>query len=143
MDTVLVAMSRVEGFGEPGAIPTVANNPLDLIYCDESIAFGATANYKGFAQFASVDDPHSGGWQAARRWLSVPAHFAFDAVAYASEPVPGRKLVGGYMGAQIAEVINRFAPGSQKGNNPAAYIDAVCAFGGVTPATVLTPANLG
>jgi hypothetical protein len=131
-DTVLVAMSRVEGYGEPGAIPTVACNPLDLIYCDEAIHFGATGNYKGYAQFASVDDPHTGGWQAARRWLSVPAHFDADG-----------NLIGGYMGATLSQVINRFAPGSQKGNDPSAYVAAVCEFTGLTPETVLTPTLLG
>jgi hypothetical protein len=137
--TVLVAMSKVEGFGEPGEIPTVANNPLDLIYCDESIHFGATGQHlhangtpSGFAQFASVDDPTTGGWQAGRRWLSVPAHF--DA---------NRNLIGGYMGATISQAINRFAPGSQKGNNPLAYVTAVCEKTGLTPQTILTPTNLG
>jgi hypothetical protein len=143
MLSVLQAMSEVEGFGDPGAIPTVANNPLDLVYGPESIHFGAVGNYHGFAQFSSVDDPQTGGWQAGRRWLSVPAHFAYDAEAYASEPVAGRKLVGGYMGAQICEVIARFCPGSQKGNNVPAYVLAVTQKTGLTPQTILTPELLG
>jgi hypothetical protein len=143
-------MSEVEGYGQAAAIPTLANNPLDLIYCDESIHFGAIVRYchpngipTDFAKFATVDDPTTGGWQAARRWLSVPAHFATDPTLYLAEPVPGRKLVGGYMGATIAEVINRFCPGSQKGNDPGAYINAVCQKTGLTPQTVLTPRLLG
>ena len=150
MMTVLQAMANQEGFGVPRAIPTLANNPLDLIYCDESIHFGAIGQHlhadgtpSGFAQFSSVDDPHTGGWQAGRRWLSVPAHFAYNDKLYANEPVPGRKLVGGYMGAQIAEIINRFCPPSQKGNNVPAYVHAVCQNSGVTPQTILTAANLG
>jgi hypothetical protein len=130
--TVLQAMAEVEGYGQPGVIPTVANNPLDLIYCDESIHFGAIGNYKGFAQFASVDDPHTGGWQAGRRWLSVPAHFDANG-----------NLVGGYMGATLQQVITRFCPPSQKGNNTPAYISAVCEKTGLTPETVLTPTLLG
>ena len=137
--TVLEAMAEVEGYGQPGVIPTVANNPLDLIYCDESIHFGAIGQHfhangtpSGFAQFSSVDDPHTGGWQAGRRWLSVPAHF--DA---------NRNLVGGYMGATLQQVITRFCPPSQKGNNTPAYISAVCEKTGLTPETVLTPTVLG
>ena len=126
--TVLQAMSEMEGFGVPGAIPTICNNPLDLIYCDEAIHFGATGNYKGFAQFLNVTI----GWEAARRWLSVQAHF--DATG---------NLIGGYMGATLQQVINRFAPGSQKGNDPAEYISFVCGKTGLTPQTVLTVANLG
>lgn len=132
MLSVLEAMSEVEGFGEPGAIPTVANNPLDLIYCDESIHFGAVGNYHGFARFSSVDDPQTGGWQAARRWLSVPAHFD-----------PEGNLIGGYMGATLEQVIGRFCPGSQKGNNVPAYVLAVTQKTGLTPQTVLTPELLG
>ena len=53
MLTILQAMAEVEGYGTPGAIPTVANNPLDLIYCDEAIHFGSVGNYRGFAQFST------------------------------------------------------------------------------------------
>jgi hypothetical protein len=130
--TALEAMAQMEGFGVPGAIPTICNNPLDLIYCDEAIHFGAIGNYKGFAKFASVDDPQTGGMQAARRWLSVPAHFDADG-----------NLIGGYMGATLKQVINRFCPGSQKGNSPLEYLAFVCEKTGLTPATVLTPALLG
>ena len=130
--TVLAAMSLMEGFGVPGALPTINNNPLDLIYCDESIHFGCTGNNKGFAVFSSVDDPHTGGMQAGRRWLSVPAHFDADG-----------NLIGGYMGATLTQVINRFCPLSQKGNDPLEYTDFVCQKTGLTASTVLTPALLG
>lgn len=132
MLTILQAMAEVEGFGVVGAIPTVACNPLDLIYCDEAIHFGATGNYKGFAQFSTVDDPNTGGWQAGRRWLSVPAHFDGHG-----------NLVGGYMGATLEQVINRFCPPTQKGNNTPAYISAVCQKTGLSPQTILTASNLG
>jgi hypothetical protein len=132
MLTVLQAMAEVEGFGVVGAIPTVACNPLDLIYCDEAIHFGAVGNYRGFAQFSSVDDPTTGGWQAGRRWLSVHAHFDTNG-----------KLIGGYLGATIEQVINRFCPPTQKGNNTPAYISAVCQKTGLSPQTILTASNLG
>jgi len=137
---VLHAMATMEGFFEPDTRPARNNDPLDLIYGQEAIEFGAIANQNGQSVFPDADT----GWNAGRRWLSVPAHLLYNDEEYAAFPVPGRKLVGGYLNAQLVEIINRFAPGSQKGNNPQAYVSGVCALcPGVTPQTVITAELLG
>lgn len=124
--TLLQAIAKREGYGQPGNRPTRNNNPGDLEFCKESEAFGADHGDPTFAVFLNSQD----GWTALRRWLSVPAHF---------EPVEGggRKLVAGYMGATLAEAITRFAPPSN--NNTAAYIADVCTWTGLEPETILTP----
>lgn len=127
--TFLQAVAKREGFGNPGNRPTRNNNPGDLDFCKETKAFGADHGDPTFAVFLNAQD----GWQALRRWLSVPAHF---------EPSPGggHKLVAGYLGATLAEVITRFAPPSE--NNTAAYIEDVCSMTGLTPTTIITPEHL-
>lgn len=124
--TILQAMARQEGFGVPGARPTVNNNPLDLEFGPEASEFGATGTDGRFAIFPDAET----GWNAGRRWLSVPARF--DA---------NRNLVGGYMGATIEQAINRFAPPVE--NETSAYVQNVCKWTGLTPTTILTPQLLG
>ena len=123
--TLLQAISREEGFGVPGARPTKNNNPGDLIFCAESERFGATHGDPRFAVFPSVDI----GWDALRRWLSVPAEFEQG------------KLVAGYLGATLEQIVNRFAPSVE--NNVSAYLANVCTFTGFSPDTIITAENLG
>ena len=137
MLTILQAMAREEGWGVLGARPTRNNNPLNLIYCPEAIEFGAIDNQDGMSVFPDA----ATGMTAARRWLSVPAKWAYDAILYAHEPVPGRKLIGGYLGATLAEVIYRFAPPTE--NNSAEYLITVCQLTGYLPSTILSESNLG
>ena len=146
MLTILQAMAKEEGWGVPGARPTLNLNPLNLMYGPEAIEFGAIDNQDGMSMFPDA----ATGMTAARRWLSVPAKWGYDAILavctggiirYAHEPVPGRKLIGGYLGATLAEVIYRFAPPKQ--NNSAEYLITVCQLTGMLPSTILSESNLG
>ena len=124
--TILQAMARMEGWGVANARPTVNNNPLDLMYGPEAIAFGATGTDGRFAIFPDAET----GWNAGRRWLSVPARF--DAIG---------NLVGGYLGATLEQVINRFAPPSE--NDSSEYASNVSLWSGVALTDVVTESNLG
>ena len=126
--TLLEAMARQEGFYSDGLTPDrpqANNNPLDLIYCNESASYGATGSDNRFARFPDV----ATGWDAARRWLSVPAKFS-----------AGGDLVGGYCGATLQQVIFRFAPPNE--NQTSQYLANVCAWTGFTPQTVIDQAIL-
>ena len=130
MQTVIEAMATMDVFYKPGSRPQRNNNPLDLTYCSESEAFGATHGDPRFAVFPDV----ATGWNAARRWLSVPAKFGKDAQG---NPV----LIGGYLNATIEQAINRFAPPVE--NDTSNYVSYVCSQTGLTPESVLTVDNLG
>jgi len=118
---LLEAMARQEGFYEAGHRARRNNNPLDLEFNDESVHFGATESDGRFAIFPDV----ATGFDAGRRWLSVPARF--DAAG---------NLIGGYLGATLRQVIYRFAPPAE--NNAVSYLGAVCSMTGLQPSTVLT-----
>lgn len=131
MKTFLQAIATVEGFYKVGNRPQRNNNPGDLIWIAESSAFGAThgdvlhpdgyMGYKGFAVFPDAIT----GWKALQRWLSVPAKF--DKTG---------KLVGGYLGATLSQVINRFAPPVE--NDTARYVSNVCNATGLSADVVIT-----
>ena len=118
---LLEAIAHQEGFYKEGSRPQRNNNPGDLTYCGETIAFGATSGDPRFAMFPDAVT----GWNALRRWLSVPAHF--DASG---------RLVGGYLGSTIEQAINRFAPPNE--NDTAGYVAYVCAQTGLDAQTKLT-----
>ncbi len=124
--TILQAMGKMEGFGVLGSRPTKNNNPLDLTYCSESVSFGATGTDGRFAVFPDEET----GWNAGRRWLSIPAKF----------DVHGN-LIAGYLGATLEQVINRFAPPNE--NNSNEYVSNVSLWTGVKPKDVVTKENLG
>lgn len=119
--TFLEAIAREEGFYTEGSRPQRNHNPGDLVFCTESIHFGATGGDGRFAIFPS----EAVGWDALRRWLSVPAKFD-----------PSGDLVGGYLGATVRQVINRFAPPYE--NETQAYVRNVCAWAEVQPDDVVT-----
>ena len=121
MLTLLQAIAKMEGFGVPNARPTRNNSPGDLLWGPEAKFFGAYKGDPTYAVFYTAEI----GWDALRRWLSVPAKF--DAQ---------RNLVGGYMGATLQQAIYRFAP--PESNNSAEYLANVCEWTGLTPQTVLT-----
>lgn len=58
-------MSRMEGYGIPGAIPTVRNNPLDLRHSPHSFHYEAFPNDIGWI------DTIEHGWQDAERQLQL------------------------------------------------------------------------
>ncbi len=121
--TVLEAMAHQEGFysSDPHVRPRRNNNPLDLEWGAEAKHFGATGGDPRFAVFSTKFD----GWDAARRWLSVPAKFDMDG-----------NLVGGYLGATFEQFIHRFAPPNE--NDTDGYLDYVCRQTGYTKDTILT-----
>ena len=123
MLTFRQAVGKMEGWGKPGTRPTLNNNPGDLTYCQETIHFGAL---KGDPRFAVFPDEAT-GWEALRRWFSVPAKFD-----------PSGKLVGGYCGATIEQAINRFCPAGDGANDPNAYTNFVSEQTGHQPTDILT-----
>jgi hypothetical protein len=123
--TFLQAIAREEGFEVEGSRPQRNNNPGDLVFCAESERFGATHGDPRFAVFPDAET----GWEALRHWLSLPAEFEDG------------KLVAGYLGATVEQIVNRFAPPVE--NNSSAYVANVCGWANVTPATIITSENLG
>lgn len=120
MKTFIQAIAFVEGFYKLGTRPQRNHNPGDLLYCAESIRFGAI---RADGRFAVFPDDKT-GWAALRMWLSVPAKF--DA---------HKNLVGGYMGASVAQVITRFAPPFE--NHTDSYIATVCSLSSLTPSSIV------
>ena len=132
---LLEAMAHQEGFysSDPNVRPRRNNNPLDLRWNSESKTFGAThgdkppvgdpSDYQGYSGFAVFPDIET-GWQAGRRWLSVPAK------------IVNGKLEGGYLGATLAQVIGRFAPPNK--NKTGAYLSEVCKLTGFSSTDILT-----
>lgn len=123
---ILTAMAHMEGFFVTGTRPQRNNNPLDLSWGPEAEKFGATGGDPRFAIFPDA----ATGWEAGRRWLSVPAKFDSNG-----------NLVGGYMGATVEQAINRFAPPVE--NDTANYVTYVCQAVGCAPTDVLTAELLG
>jgi hypothetical protein len=119
--TLLQAIAHEEGFYKLGDRPYRNDNPGDLIWGNEAKAFGAT---HGDPRFAVFPDAHT-GWLALQRWLSVPAKY--DALG---------GLVGGYLGATLEQVINRFAPPVE--NDTESYLFAVCQNTGLKPESRVT-----
>jgi len=118
---LLETMAHMEGYFTPGSRPERNNNPLDLMYGPEAKAFGATGGDPRFAIFPDAKT----GWLAGARWLGIPARFSTSG-----------DLIGGYLGATLKQVINRFAPPNE--NDTVNYLNYVCAHAEVTEDTILT-----
>jgi hypothetical protein len=146
---LLEGMSHMEGYGVPEASgapdrPTANNNPLDLIWGAEAKAFGAIRGdrtapggldgYSGMAVFPDV----ATGWKAAQRWLSVPAKFEPGPVTGFPfcDPTTNETLVGGYLGATLAQLVYRFAPPNE--NNTEHYLDYLEEETGILRTTTVT-----
>ena len=128
MKTFLQAIATEEGFYASGSLPNRPqrnNNPGDLEYNAETVRFGATKGDPRFAIFPTV----AIGWKALQHWLSIPARFNASG-----------NLVSGYLGAEIHQVIGRFAPDNE--NNTATYLASVCAQTGCQESDTLTTAML-
>jgi hypothetical protein len=108
------AISRQEGFGIPGAVPTTANNPGDL--CDPTGAlFGLPL--MGSESIVVFPDAAS-GWDALYRQIQLIAD--------------GRSSVY-TLNMTIADMANHYAPIP----DPATWANNVAGFLGVTPDTPL------
>lgn len=90
-------IAKQEGFGQPSAIPTKDNNPGDLRHSPHSSHAGEDPNAIG--EIDTVAD----GWADLDRQLRL----------YADR------------GLTLAEMIEEYAPAGD-GNDPSAYIRAVC-----------------
>ncbi len=137
-------MSVSEGFPVSGSRPQVNNNPLDLIWGDESERFGATHGdrpghiYKGYSGFA-VFPTLPMGWRAAQRWLSIPAKFG-QIKPKDNRPLgPSGYLMAGYLGATFEQVIYRFAPPEDNNNTEAYIVGTMERVPGLTRQTIVTP----
>jgi hypothetical protein len=104
-------MSKMEGFGVPGAIPTLRNNPLDLRH-------GPNATHP-------ADDPNGIGYYATPElgWADAERQLRLYAV---------REMT-------VQEAIYEFAPPGDD-NDTDAYLTFVCSGLGCTPDTSMTDA---
>ncbi len=148
MIPLLQAMAHQEGWGgtEPDGSPnrpTANHNPLDLIWSAESKSFGALRGdrtapggldgYSGMSVFPDT----ATGFRAAQRWLSVPAKFHQGAVeGFPFTDPNGTTLVGGYLGATLAQIVYRFAPPNE--NNTLAYLAYVESATGILRTQTVT-----
>ena len=123
--TLLEAMAHMEGFFINGDRPNRNHNPGDLEWGPETARFGALHGDPRFAVFPDVKT----GWKAFQSWLSIPARFDSNGA-----------LIGGYCGATLQQVIDRFAPPNE--NNSTLYINFVSKNTGITPETVVTAGML-
>ncbi len=132
MLTFMEAIAQMEGYNTPGTRPARNFNPGDIEYGPFAEAHGATGTDGRFAIF-----PDSAtGYAAMRALLTEPAKWLWEDTAYQDQPVPGRKLEEGYLGATLWEVLNKWAPPVE--NNVSAYLHGVCEMTSLTPETVLT-----
>jgi hypothetical protein len=147
--TWLEAQSVSEGFNVAGSRPARNNNPINMRWGPEAERFGAThgdvvsnapGSYKGYSGFAVYPDRVT-GWKAAQRWESIPAVLKPGPIAGFWMDPNGTCLVGGYLGATLAQVCYRFAP-PEDGNNTEAYITGTCGRSGTQRTDILTEAML-
>lgn len=132
--SLTTAIARQEGYyAEPPTRPRRNNNPGDIMW-DGPNGFaarnGATGGDHGpNTPMAIFPDPDT-GFRAYRKLLNLPAQFDTKG-----------KLVHGYVGAKIRQIINRYCPPDAPGNSPedtAIYLANVCVWMQVRPDDVLT-----
>ncbi len=111
--TIAEAISRMEGYGVPGARPTRNNNPGDIEFGPFAQAHGATGGDPRFAIFPTVD-----AGMACLRAL----------------------LLKHYAGLSISAALNKYAPPIENQTN--AYIAGVCRMTGHTPETIVSVENI-
>jgi hypothetical protein len=111
-----------EGFGVPGAIPTVRNNPGDLKHSPHSSHVGIGPNDIG------IIDTVANGWADLERQLRI----------YAEEGLTLQEMVNVYLGfAKDAPLDTSIVDG----NNRVPYLNTICSGLGVPP-TILVSAAL-
>jgi hypothetical protein len=112
--TLQQAIAKQEGFGKPGARPTLLHNPGDIIYGTFATSHGAVGNVGGYAEFP--DD--ASGWAALTALLSGPS----------------------YRDLTVEQAIDRYCPapaGSTltEGNQPDVYVQNICEWCDCSPTT--------
>ena len=113
MTKLAYLISKQEGFGIPGAIPTTHHNPGDLRHSPHSQHPGGPAH----ANDIGTIDTDEHGWQDLERQLQI----------YAAE------------GLTLRQTINLYAP-EEDHNNTSAYLDFVCKGLGMPPETLVSDA---
>jgi hypothetical protein len=105
MSKLAQLIAKQEGFGVPGAIPTVRNNPGDLRHSNHSSHEGEGSNDIG------IIDTVADGWADLERQLQL----------YASRGLTLQQMI-----------VDNYAPASE--NNSQQYLDLICAgLGNVSP----------
>jgi hypothetical protein len=104
-------IAQQEGFGIPGAIPTIDNNPGDLTHSPHSSHVGEAPNAIG--EIDTVTD----GWDDLERQLQIYAE----------------------RGLTLQEMIAEYAP-VEDGNNPDEYLAFVCGGLGLPPTATVSEA---
>ena len=105
-------MARQEGFGKPGAIPTIRHNPLNLRHGPLAAHYSTAPNDIGFY----LDD--DSGWADGDRQLEL----------WASR------------GLTLATMVATQAPPGVDDNNTVAYLAFVCSEMGMPPTTLVSQA---
>lgn len=121
---IMHAMATMEGFYKPGSRAFRNNNPGNLVY--GPYTHNSIGSDGRFAKFKTQAD----GFNEFKRWLSVSAKFE-------NKGTPEEKLVGGYLGATIRQVIFRWTPQSE--NDSENYLKVVCNLADLDPNDILTP----
>ena len=106
-------ISKCEGFGVPGAIPTIFNNPGDLRHSPHSSHEGEAPDDIG-----KIDS-------AADGWADLERQLKLDAAR----------------GMTLQEFVYTYAPPAD-GNNSAAYLKTVCDGLGLPPEATVAQALL-
>ena len=110
MTKLAYLISKEEGFGIPGAVPTTHNNPGDLRHSPHS-------QHSGDKNAIGQIDTVAHGWADLERQLQI----------YASE------------GLTLRQMVNLYAPPSDN-NNTDRYLSFVCSGLGLTPETLVSEA---
>ena len=111
MTKLALLISKMEGYGTPGAIPTIDNNPGDLRHSPHSEHSPDAPNAIGRI------DTEAEGWADLERQLQLYAE---------------RRMT-------LAQAIYEWAPASD-GNDPSGYLQFVCDGLGLPPETPVATA---
>ena len=112
-------IAREEGYGIPGAIPTVRNNPGDLRHSNHSQHPGGPGHEDDIGTIDTVEH----GWEDLEHQLQI----------YACEGLTLREMVNVYLGVPADAPVSIH---DVDGNNRVLYLRALCnGLGNVDPET--------